>query len=62
MAELAKAAFRPDDWRPTGQKIRAAEAALIFVLIVYRPQTATLHSGWMGATCVMGRVKVGYSL
>ncbi len=47
-ATLAKAAFGPDDGKPAGQKKGAAEGAPFFVLTVYRPQTATLHSGWMG--------------
>ena len=59
VAALTKAAFGPDDWKPVGQKKGAAEAAPFLVLTVYQPQTATLHSGWMGATCVMGRVNVG---
>jgi hypothetical protein len=59
LPELTKAAFGPDDWKRTGQKKGAAEAAPFFILTVYLSQTATLHSGWMGATCVMGRVKVG---
>lgn len=59
LPEQIEAAFAFDDWKRTGQKKGAAEAAPFFVLTVYRPQTATLHSGWMGATCVMGRVKVG---
>lgn len=59
LPELVDAAFLPGDWMRTGQKKEAAEAAPFFILTVYPPQTATLHSGWMGATCVMGRVKVG---